>query len=461
MSKRESRSAKVSEQTVTSTSWSDTSAVGSTFTVVSNTSAARASRTLSRALELGSTGLTYVRAGWRWLTGTVTPVGWLCLALALLWVPVGMSLSWPEFALAGFVSTILVVVAVPFLLGGKNYAVSFDLPEDRVVAGTDVTASIKVINNSTHIELPGRMDIPIGQNYTDLGIPLMRPGAQFETTIGIPAQKRGVIDIGPITTVRTDPVGVLRKELEWADVRKLYVHPKTTSVPNTSAGIIRDLEGNPTANLVNSDVSFHAIREYAVGDGQRHIHWKSTAKTGKLMVRQFEESRRSRMALIIGMRDSEFADQDEFELAVSALGSIGVRAIRDSRDVSAISSNEISTVAKGAVRSIRTFNVLSRNKLLDDLCLINPTEHSMPLDSVCRLTTEAIHDMSLAIIFVGSTTSARELQRIRLQLPNDIGVLAIVCNPNAEPSFKSLSGLQVMTIAILDDLRGLMARFNK
>lgn len=461
MSKRESRSSKVSEQTVTSTSWSDTAAVGSTFTVVSNSSAARASRTLSRALEFGSMGIGLAKVGLKWLTSTVTPVGWLCLGLVLLWIPIGLNLSWPEFSLAGFVATILVLLAVPFLFGGKNYAVAFNLPEDRVVAGTDVVASISVVNNSTHIELPGRMDIPIGTNYTDLAIPLMRPGGKFETEVGIPAQKRGVIDIGPITTVRTDPVGVLRKELEWAEVRTLYVHPKTVSVPNTSAGIIRDLEGNPTANLVNSDVSFHAIREYAPGDGQRHIHWKSTAKTGKLMVRQFEESRRSRMALIIGMRNDEFADQDEFELAVSALGSIGIRAIRDSRDLSAVSSNEISTVAKGAVRSIRTFNVQSRNKLLDDLCLINPSEHSMSLDAVCRLTTQAINDMSLAIIFVGSKTTPRELQRMRLQLPSDIGVLAVICDPNAEPSFKSLVGLQVMTIAILDDLRGLMARFSK
>ena len=48
-----------------------------------------------------------------------------------------------------------------------------------------------------------------------------------------------------------------------------------------------------------------ALREYQPGDDLRHVHWKSTAKTGRLMVRQYEESRRSRMAVVLGLDDAE------------------------------------------------------------------------------------------------------------------------------------------------------------
>ena len=72
-------------------------------------------------------------------------------------------------------------------------------------------------------------------------------------------------------------------------------------------------------------MSFHAIREYTPGDSRRQIHWKSTAKTGQLMVRQFEESRRSRMAVVLSLALADYADEDEFELGVSAAASLAPR----------------------------------------------------------------------------------------------------------------------------------------
>jgi hypothetical protein len=456
----EPRKAKHSATPPAETGGADGVAESTTFTVVSSSRLGRVSQFLVLAGEWTNRGVTAARFAGRWLHDTVTRVGWLCLILLVLWLPLGIWLRWPEFAVTGVIALILVLAAIPFLFGGRSYAVNFQLPDDRVIAGSEVIASLSVTNTSARIELPGRMDIPIGAGFTDLSIPLMRPGQTFETEVVIPAYRRGVIDIGPITTVRTDLVGVLRRELEWADVRQLFVHPVTVSVPNTSAGLIRDLEGNPTVNLVDSDISFHAIREYAPGDGQRHIHWKSTAKTGKIMVRQFEESRRSRMVLILGMNRNEFAEDEEYETAVSVIGSLGMRAIRDGRDVAAISSAEIPTVARRSVRSIKALNVQSSRKLLDDLSLVNSSEQAMRLDDVCRLTTQMINDMSLAVIICGSKVTPKELQRMRLQLPNDVGVLAVICDPNATPSFRSLVGLNVLTVAIVDDIRGLMARFS-
>ena len=104
-----------------------------------------------------------------------------------------------------------------------------------------------------------------------------------------------------MTITRGDPIGILRRELRWPDVQRIHVHPVTVPLPSTSAGLIRDLEGTPSSTLVDADLSFHAVREYVVGDSQRHVHWKSTAKTGKLMVRQYEESRHARIAIILDL----------------------------------------------------------------------------------------------------------------------------------------------------------------
>ena len=208
--------------------------------------------------------------------------------------------------------------------------------------------------------------------------------------------------VGPATTVRSDPIGLLRREHAFDDVHELYVHPRTTSIPSTSAGLIRDLEGNPTRRLVDADMSFHAIREYAAGDSRRHIHWKSTAKTGQLMVRQYEESRRSRMAVVLSVAQAEFGDADEFELAVSSAASLGLRAVHDARELDIVIGSEIPRVVRGRLRAIRHIPAASRRTMLDGFSAIDMLENTMPIGDVCRLAAEANERLSIAFIVVGS-----------------------------------------------------------
>ena len=458
MTNSENRSARV-ESSENTSDGSTRLPDSTTFTVVSESGAGKFSLKLLELRERLIRWSVVVKQGLNWFFGSVTVVGWVLLAFVLLWWPLGSALHWPEFAFLGTVGFLVLIVAVPFLLGGRNYEVGFELPEDRVVAGSEVTANVAITNNGKFIELPGGMDIPIGSEVLELPVPLMRPGQTYNSPVDIPALKRGVVDIGPITTVRSDPVGALRRELAWLDVQKLYIHPATVNIPSTRVGHIRDLDGNPSSNLVDSDISFHAVREYVPGDSQKHIHWKSTAKTGKLMVRQYEESRRSRLALILGMQTSEYGDADEYELAVSAIGSLGLRAIYDGRTISIVASDEIPKVARGSVKAMREFKVQSRNRLLDDLCLINMSAQSMGLNDVCALASHKFNDLSLAIIVCGSTVEPRELQRMRSRLPSNIGVMAVSINPSAEPSFKTFQGIDVLTIAVLDDLAGLLGRF--
>lgn len=101
--------------------------------------------------------------------------------------------------------------------------------------------------------------------------------------------------------------------LVWTAREQVIVHPRTIAIPSTSTGLVRDLEGQATTDLSPADIAFHAIREYMPGDDPRTIHWKSTAKSGALMVRQFEDTRRSHLVVALGIARGEFADDEEFE----------------------------------------------------------------------------------------------------------------------------------------------------
>jgi len=392
------------------------------------------------------------------VSGLITPAGWLLVISAVVLLPVGLIFGWMELIVAGLVAVVVLLIAIPFLAGTLAYDVGFELPVERVVAGTAVTGTLTITNSSRRMQLPSRVDVPVGSGLTDVWVPVLRPGHTHGEDIIIPAHRRGIIDIGPVTTVRTDPLGTLKREAAWADVHRLFVHPKTVAVPSTSSGFVRDLEGTPSRDVASEDISFHQIREYQPGDGRRHVHWKSTAKTGRLMVRQFEETRRARLALVLGMRDDEFASDDEYELAVSIVGSVAVRAVRDGRQLAVVASDEILDVAKRSVRAIRSLAVTTPTAVLDDLSTVERSPLTMAIEDVCALSARAMSDLSIVFVVCGSSVDRARLRELPLRFDTAVQVVAVVADPTARPSYRRLGEIGVLTVPLLDDLRFMLLR---
>jgi len=409
-------------------------------------------------LRLGRRFESATRGVWGLLAAVVTPAGWLAVAWAILGVTVGLGWGWSEFLIGGFIAVILLIIAVPFLLGKESYEVDFGLGHDAVVAGQDAEGEIVVRNPQARVALPGRIDIPVGQGLIDFHVPMLRRGHEHREKIVIPAARRGVVDVGPATTSRSDPLRLLNREFHWADVSTLFIHPVTIAIPSTSMGFIRDLEGSVTKTVTNEDISFHAVREYARGDAQRQIHWKSTAKTGTLMVRQFEETRRSTISLVLDLAAESYANEIEFEMAVSAVGSLGVRALRDGRDVQAVVSGEVPEFARASVRSLQQLRVTTPRSLLDDLSGVEASSAVIGLPTLTRMLAESTSDTSLAFLVSGSTATLAQLQSAALAFPGDVAVAAVICDPESEPSVHSVGRTRLLSLGVLDDLRQLLAR---
>lgn len=393
-----------------------------------------------------------------WTARTVRPAGVLVILAATGGLVIGIVFGWVEWMVAGATALVLLAASVPFLFGARAYDVGLTLAHERIVAGDGVTGEIVVRNDGHRTALPGRLDIPVGAGLVEFGVPLLRPGHEVSQPLEIPGLRRGIVTVGPATTVRSDPIGLLRREHAFPDAHEVYVHPRTTTLPTTSAGLIRDLEGSPTRRLVDADMSFHAIREYAPGDSRRQVHWKSTAKTGRLMVRQYEESRRSRMAVVLGVWEQEYADADEFELAVGCAASLGLRAVRDARDVEIVVGSEIPRVVRGRLRAIRRIPAGAPRPMLDGFSGVDLLESTMNVGDVCRLTAESGDRLSIAFVVVGSRVTLTRLQQASLAFAADTAVVAVLCDERAHPRMQSLAGITVLTVGTLDDLSGLLLR---
>lgn len=392
-------------------------------------------------------------------TGSVvTALGWSIVALALLALTAGYGLGWSEAVVVGWSAVALLLVASGYLAGRNAHDVRLSLPSNRVVVGDRAPGEVHVVNPGRRRLAGVRVEVPVGAGLAEFASPSLAAGDEHTDVFLVPTPRRGVVTIGPVRTIKADPVGVLRRELVWAESLDLFVHPRTIAIPSMSSGFVRDLEGAATRDITASDIAFHSLREYVPGDEPRTIHWKSTAKTGSYMVRQFEETRRSHLLVALSLSSADYATDEEFELAVSAAGSLAVRAIIDSRSVSVVASARTPDFAKRAVHSVRRLSTVNRGRLLDDLAGVEPAQTALRLPELARIAAEDTTGMSIAFLICGSTVSATQLRAASSQFPLGVEVVAVVCDEGAAPSLRRMSELSVLTIGFLEDLQKSLAK---
>ncbi|GAB2461655.1 uncharacterized protein (DUF58 family) [Conyzicola lurida] len=398
-------------------------------------------------------GLVAVRAA-----SVVTPLGWFVLASIPLSLLVGYGLGWIELVVAGFAGLVLVAVAILYLVGRNAVAIRLDVTHSRVVVGQNATGHVVVRNPGSRRTLGITVEVPVAHGLAELAVPSLPRDGESVQEFSIPTRRRGVVAVGPVRTVRADPIGLVRRELVWTDTQELFIHPRTIGIPSMSAGLVRDLEGQPTRDLSSSDIAFHALREYLPGDERRNIHWKSTAKTGTYMVRQFEQTRRSHIVIALSLATVDYASDEEFEMAVSVAGSLGSRAIREIREVSVVVSEKTPEFAVRKVFAVRALSTRSRTKLLDELAVVESAETAIAITDVARVAGMQVAGVSVAFLICGSAVTPADLRAASTKFPAGVEVIAVVCDPDAAPRLRSAPGLSVLTIGYLEDLPKSLAR---
>nr|QLJ97238.1 DUF58 domain-containing protein [Micromonospora carbonacea] len=159
---------------------------------------------------------------------------------------------------------------------------------------------------------------------------LERLGAHQASSVAytVRADVRGRYEVGPLVVRLTDPFGLCELSRSFPSVDRLTVIPQVTPLP--SVRLPGEYAGSGSSRA--RSVAVHgeddaATREYRMGDDLRRVHWKSTARTGELMVRREEQPWESRATVVLDTRgyghhgDGPTAS---FEWAVSAAASIAV-----------------------------------------------------------------------------------------------------------------------------------------
>ncbi len=115
------------------------------------------------------------------------------------------------------------------------------------------------------------------------------PGRQRGWTVRTYCRRRGRFTLGPLTLASGDPLGLWRFERHLPTTSTMVVYPATVDLSGFEPPVGRLTGGDALhrrTHFITTNVL--GIREYAPGDSFNRIHWPSTARTGRLMVKQFE-----------------------------------------------------------------------------------------------------------------------------------------------------------------------------
>ena len=208
------------------------------------------------------------------------------------------------------------------------------LSDARVAPGGRVKVEIEVENESwastSFLLLEDRIPAALGRPARLVigGIPTR--GKQH-VSYSLVANSRGRYKLGPLTIDVSDPFALSRMRLEFDAREDLVVTPEVETLEGGPASPFGIASGLSLAKHVfRTGDEFYTMRAYQEGDDLRRIHWRSVARTGQLMIRQDESTRRATSVLFLDTRESALGriHTPAFEKAVSVAASVGVLLAR-------------------------------------------------------------------------------------------------------------------------------------
>ena len=235
----------------------------------------------------------------------------------------------------------VLVAVLPLLtawwIGRSRYRLALvrTLSPQLVVAGQPATVELTVSNDARTptgvLLLEERLPYVLGTRPRFV-LEGLGHGWRRHATYQVRSELRGQFEIGPMSVRVTDPFGFVELGRTFHATTRLTVTPRTITLPNIPMGGAWTGSGDnrPRAFATGSaeDVT---VREYRRGDDLRRVHWRSSARTGELMVRREEQPWQSRATVFLDNRGTSHRGQgaaSSLEGAVSAAASIAVHLTR-------------------------------------------------------------------------------------------------------------------------------------
>lgn len=354
-------------------------------------------------------------------TVTLTRRGWSLTGAALGLVVGSFLLGALEMLVVGIAALALIGAVVVWLRFREppDLAISRRVRPDRLHVGSEGRIDLLVEN------LGGRATpLLAATDWFDEGrraarflVPPLAGGATARAAYRIPTRRRGRYRVGPLSVAVSDPFGLARRATSGAGEAELVVRPRVHEIvaPVAVGSRVTAESEAPSARSMVSDLGndFLTLRGYELGDDLRRVHWRSTARTGELMIRQDEARWRSRAAVVLDVLPAAH-DTESFEVAVEAAASVTARLVRLRRRVEVVTSAGALLGTGGD----------PRHDVIDTLATVGPDERDQLPTVLENLRAHRRVDLVVAILGSVTPDTLRALGAL-----TGIGVVVVLTRP--------------------------------
>jgi uncharacterized protein (DUF58 family) len=348
----------------------------------------------------------------------ITRRGWALVGSAVGLFIAGRILGLVQLAVLAFAAALTLLAAFvwvrirePRLAGRREL-------KERLQVGVQGRVDIVVAATTTTATLSVNDAFDGGRRAARLLLAPMHTGEEARAAYRFPTDRRGRYEVGPLRVTVTDPFALFERTRVVLGTEEVIVYPRVRDVfpPPETGGLDLDREQPQVQSRIEPSGEFHTLREYAPGDDLRHVHWRSTARRGHLMMRQNEARRRTPVLVMLDVRPGSH-DRASFERAVEACASVVTAIERSGRPLEVMLSTGRMIGAPGR-RHLGT--------VMDELAVVDPHGPDRIVASDSRYRSGAL----VAIIGRAQPTDAAALG----VLVRDGGALTVVeCMPGAAP----------------------------
>ena len=297
---------------------------------------------------------------------TLTRDGATAVAAAVVLVAIGWALGYEALTVVGVAAAIAVAIGWAVAYSVPTLEVARTIQPTRVERANPAFGLLEVRNAASRRSRPCHAveTIAPGPDIV-VAIPSLRPDRAVSVPYRIPTHRRGTLSIGPLAIERRDPLGLWHARRPLGRAVTLLVQPHVTPLDPRPSGRARHIDGPVSNDSTKGTQTFHSLREYTPGDDIRHVHWRSTARTGTMMVREHVDTSEPTTVVVLDLRAERYRG-DRFEEAVDVVASVAA-ASQDRRfPVRVVTSTGRSVAVRSGQRGGELADFLTSVQPLDE-----------------------------------------------------------------------------------------------
>ena len=259
----------------------------------------------------------------------------------------------------------------------RDLQVTVERPQDRLQEGQEFQERITVKNLSWLTKLWLEVDDPSDMpGHSARQVITLGPRESRTWRTSTLCRLRGLFSVGPVRITTGDPFGFFRYTNTYGRPQHVLVYPRATELPNfyvPPANLPGEGRFRRRTHYVTPNAS--GVREYEPGDSFNRIHWPTTARTNKLMVKLFELDPASDIWVVLDLDKSVQVGEGEEgteEYAVRLAASIARFFLVANRSVGFISYGNrlfVENAERGAQHFTRILEALALSRAVGDVPL--------------------------------------------------------------------------------------------